>query len=141
MKLRPTHFDDPEPKNKFGLDVFEQEEYREAHSEWEKRQVKPEDPKIDTSIHGWETEHKEWQKALQYYEENRRRFDGFTSDEAEGNWYFQGPNNLDIDFDRDGISLYSPPGERGISCIFDNGLSISLFEQICSENNIELKKI
>lgn len=164
-KLKPTHFHDPEPQkmdyavvighnghqNEWGT----HEKYFEDHSAWKARNVKPEEPASTYKRNGladwfirkmqdlgnW----KEWEdyfKALQHYEENRRRYADFGETGRAGIQEFSN-GTIDVRFGRhDYVFIKSDFEDSGLLFLeFYKGLSISFFEQIAKENGIELKKL
>ncbi|NRA91242.1 MAG: hypothetical protein HRU26_00915 [Psychroserpens sp.] len=165
MKLKPTMFYDPEPHQDQFLDSsdmdhpeYNMEAFNEELSKWKARQVKPEEPKsayADNSRLTWinrealqigkPEELEAWDnyfKELDLYEENRLRYEGF---EKKGDECYNKGLDLSVHFYRNntgdyGISLFIPE-PNGFNVQIDSGISVSLFEQICSENGIELKKI
>ncbi|WP_462250463.1 hypothetical protein [Ekhidna sp.] len=157
MKLKPTMFYDPEPIVAPGVCT------QEMYDEWKARQAKPEEPKsayADNSRLIWikrealqigkPEELEAWDnyfKKLDLYEENRLRYEGFERQE-DGLIYLNPelPWNqlLSIAFDNTlQLAIIYNYNDEGDELTLYNGVcpSVSLFEQICSENNIELKKI
>ena len=146
MKLKPTMFYDPEPIVAPGVCT------QEMYDEWKARQAKPEEPKsayADNSRLIWikrealqigkPEELEAWDnyfKKLDLYEENRLRYEGF--ERQEDGYLYSAEIDCTIEFNNDGALYLMTFGEL-IS--YSGNISVSLFEQICSENNIELKKI
>ena len=157
MKLRITHFYDPEPKqvdyaivightgthNEWGTKA----EYFTDHEAWNSRQVKPEFKGTSRNFSNplirqmYPSETLVWdyhQKALQHYEENRRRYEGF---EQTGNDAYKYENLFVLFFNEgEGVLLHTGHTD-GFDLRFGESLSVSLFEQICEENGIKLNKI
>lgn len=147
-KLRITHFHDPEPDPKqislLSADHDNgQNEYEHYLTEWKARQVKPDwDGNFSFTEHSiGETPTKEYKKALQHYDENRRRYDGFEKMSRSLEKYSDG--TLDITFGRnDYVHIKFDFEDSGLLNLeFYRGLSVSLFEQIMYENNIKIKKV
>lgn len=88
---------------------------------------------------------KEYDKALQYYEENRLRYEGFERIWFGGHKY-PGDNFTEYVNEKAKV-IMEESGHTTIYCndieicTFYDSITVSLFEQICSENGIELKQI
>jgi len=149
MKLRVTHFYDPEPiefDDRIDNRIIwhNKGEHDKAHSAWKARQQKPDHKEFRKFIkfdHIISEQTNEYKKALQHYDENRRRYDGFEKMSRSLEKYSDG--TLDITFGRnDYVHIKFDFEDSGLLNLeFYRGLSVSLFEQIMYENNIKIKKV
>lgn len=152
MKLVSSMFFDPEPNaleiSKMSADHdLGQNEYEHYHNDWKRRQMKPEKPrpykwsKDENSPSFQHDPSRVYDSDLVYYESHRLRWEGFVP-ESECKDYFNF-NFLAVRFHLDGsVKLYYEYHRESFtyrSC--SNGMTVQLFELICLENGIELKKI
>lgn len=158
MKLLQTNLYDPEPLD----NCYCQEKRIECdskgicklHSQWKRRQVKPTEPKSVYSFNSprlWILRGKddpqgakEWNdyyEALQYYEQHRLKYEGFE---------YKKQDELIELIHTSGLVILLPEGDewllttcrkKGFNLVFDEGLSQTLFNQICKENGIKIKEI
>lgn len=167
MKLKPSHFYDPEPKapdfdyveaNKPAWDKLEKD-----YSDWKARQVKPEEQNCcmvfcaDQQGNAIRSEGECYQQALQHYNEHRLRYEGFEGEyqnDFPGVWEFRSPNGITI-YMHEGLSPHKYYGTSKAKiestevrldrinspiCI-SYQMTNELFELFCQENGIKLNKI
>ena len=135
MKLRITHFFDPEPFLDGNVDV---EDYSQAHSAWKARQL---EPKFIGNLQIGSREWSEIKDKFQHYEENKLRYEGVKYQKGDRSVKIYLVDELiRVDFFHNTQMVEILIGHN-TRLLFENGLSVSLFEQICQENNIPLKKI
>jgi hypothetical protein len=83
-----------------------------------------------------------YDKKYQYYEQHRLKYEGFEYLEEDGIELSHKESGLTIFIEEDRPEWILTTGKkRGFNLIFDEGLSQSLFTQICQENGIKLKEI
>jgi hypothetical protein len=93
--------------------------------------------------------HKEWMrwsksdflKDLQYYEQHRLKYEGFEYKKQDELIELIHPSGLVILLPEGDEWLLTTSRKKGFNLVFDEGLSQSLFTQICKENGIKLKEI
>lgn len=145
--------------NPDGSDYMENpHEYEKAHLQWRKRQYRPElcihpfstcsrNECLDRDCvyydSGWIGD-SERQKAFDYYNAHRLRWKGFELKHKEttntfGTIYLEieDPNWCEIIFYKDGLIVVSTETTKYST----RSISVSLFEQICQENGINLESI
>ena len=149
-------FWDPEPEKDYGDPLGES---IWEYDEWQKRQVKPQQPEspyYDNRMLTWHNrkalkignpEHREiWDKyfdELIYYESHRLRYEGFKPEKYQQkhvSMFSNRKNGIFVGFDyhKGMVSLWQT---SSFSLVFSKGISVQLFAKICYENEIELKII
>jgi hypothetical protein len=153
MKLLQTNLYDPEPLKHLIYPKGE-DKINPTWLEWKRRQVKPNHPKTVYSYNSpslWisrskehHEEAKKWSDYyddLDYYEQHRLKYEGFEYKKQDGLIELIHPSGLVILLPEGDEWLLTTCRKKGFNLVFDEGLSQTLFNQICKENGIKLKEI